>query len=726
MLLRSQCRSRPALHRIPSYPVLRFPSRRGGDFAGFVCFPWPEQALRANIHAQISLALNRVYTEWYPSKGYNFNITNSTSYDQYYVHGREVFDVMRRITDDIFNTYVRRPGTIDPYYTEYCDGKSVTCNGMKQWGTVTLAQNGMNALQILQYYYGNNIEIVRTNRIQSIPESYPGTPLRIGSTGTSVRTIQRQLNRIARDYPSFGTVTVDGVYGQNTADVVKKFQKQFGLTVDGVVGRNTWYKISYIYVAVKDLAELTSEGEANTGEPVDGVYPGTSLREGSTGAAVEQVQFWLSELSEFDSSIPSVNVDGIFGPATTAAVRAFQERYGLTVDGIVGRDTWNTLYNQYNSIEEDLDSGGAGSYPGTPLRRGDRGESVRLVQFYLRVAATNYSTIPVIAVDGIFGGGTENAVRAFQQFFGLSVDGVVGQLTWNKLYEVYTDVTNDLMAPDQRPGTYPGSPLRQGDTGKAVREVQYYLYLLSAYYDSIPAIAFDGVFGPATTEAVRAYQQLFGLTVDGVVGPATWNSIYAQYQRLRTADGPALSFQLYRWPGEVFSLGSESRWVVYLQFLLQFIGFFYETVQGADLTGLYDPETQAGVESFQRTFGLPVTGVVDETVWNAMVIVYLSLAAGSPAIQTAAAEGEYPGFVLLLGSAGEPVRQLQTYMNDIAKRYCQGYFVPETGVYDEQMVKAVTEFQRGLGLTQTGVVDRTTWDAIVDLWRTDQNAGLPG
>ena len=244
MLLRSQCRSRPALHRIPSYPVLRFPSRRGGDFAGFVCFPWPEQALRANIHAQISLALNRVYTEWYPSKGYNFNLTNSTSYDQYYVHGREVFDVMRRITDDIFNTYVRRPGTIDPYYTEYCDGKSVTCNGMKQWGTVTLAQNGMNALQILQYYYGNNIEIVRTNRIQSIPESYPGTPLRIGSTGTSVRTIQRQLNRIARDYPSFGTVTVDGVYGQNTADVVKKFQKQFGLTVDGVVGRNTWYKIS--------------------------------------------------------------------------------------------------------------------------------------------------------------------------------------------------------------------------------------------------------------------------------------------------------------------------------------------------------------------------------------------------------------------------------------------------------------------------------------------------
>ena len=143
---------------------------------GLVGPTWPEQALRANIHAQISLALNRVYTEWYRSKGYNFQITSSTSYDQYYVHGRNIFEVMSRITDDIFNTYVRRIGTIDPYYTEYCDGKTVSCPGMKQWGTVTLANQGRNALSILQYYYGNNIEIVRTNNIQAIPESYPGTP----------------------------------------------------------------------------------------------------------------------------------------------------------------------------------------------------------------------------------------------------------------------------------------------------------------------------------------------------------------------------------------------------------------------------------------------------------------------------------------------------------------------------------------------------------------------
>ena len=171
---------------------------------------WPIEALKANIHCQISLALNRIYTEWYPSKGYTFNITNSTSYDQYYVHGRTVFDVMVKLTDDIFNTYIRKTGTVNPYYSEYCDGKSVTCPGLKQWGTVTLANQGRNALSILKYYYGSDIEIVRTSNIQSIPRSYPGSPLRRGDRGTAVFTLQRQLNRITKDYPFLGLLTVDG------------------------------------------------------------------------------------------------------------------------------------------------------------------------------------------------------------------------------------------------------------------------------------------------------------------------------------------------------------------------------------------------------------------------------------------------------------------------------------------------------------------------------------
>ena len=304
---------------------------------GLFCSPWPEQALRANIHCQISLALNRIYTEWYPSKGYTFNITNSTSYDQYYVHGRTVFDVMVRITDDIFNTYLRKRGTVNPYYSEYCDGKSVTCPGLKQWGTVTLANNGRSALQILRYYYGSDIEIVRTSNIQSIPQSYPGSPLRQGDSGTTVFTLQRQLNRITKDYPFLGKLTVDGVFGSRMAATVRAFQKQFNLTADGVVGRQTWYKISYIYVSVKDLAELTSEGETSNGTLSDGTWGGTVLRTGSTGSAVEQLQFWLNTLAQYNSAIPSVTVDGVFGSGTAAAVRAFQRKYGLTVDGVVGQ-----------------------------------------------------------------------------------------------------------------------------------------------------------------------------------------------------------------------------------------------------------------------------------------------------------------------------------------------------------------------------------------------------
>ena len=681
---------------------------------------WPEQALRANIHAQISLALNRVFTEWYKSKGYDFQITNSTSYDQYYVHGRDIFEPMDRITDEIFNTYVRRPGTIDPYYTEYCDGRTVTCNGMKQWGTVTLAESGKTALEILRYYYGNNLELVRSDNIADIPESYPGTPLRIGSTGEAVRTIQRQLNRIAKDYPSFGTLSVDGVYGQSTADVVKKFQKQFGLTQDGVVGRATWYQISYIYVAVKKLAQLTSEGEQPTGGLVDGVFPGT-LRLGSTGDAVEQVQFWLNTVSDYVSGIPKVSVDGIFGPATQAAVRAFQTHLGLTVDGIVGQATWQALYDEYRSIQEDIAPPGVtqpGQYPGTPLRLGDRGNEVKQMQFYLRIIARSNTAIPSIQADGVFGQATQAAVRAFQSGYGLTVDGVVGPLTWNKIYEVYTDLINGLLSSNQRPGVYPGTPLRLGSTGQAVREMQYYLYLLSAYYPEIPQIAYDGIFGAATEQAVRAYQKLFGLTVDGIVGRDTWNSIYQRFSTLRNVDGPVLNLRVLAWPGQTLQQGDEGSSVQFVQFMLAYIGVFYDAILPVAPTGVYDEETAASVRSFQREFGLSETGQVDQTTWNTLVIVYLSVAADPTGADRPV--GQYPGYVLTLGSAGAAVRELQQFMNEIASRFCAGWFVPESGVLDQTTYNAVKEFQQGFGLPVTGLVDRLTWDTIYDYYRMEE------
>lgn len=670
---------------------------------------WPEQALRANIHCQISLALNRIYTEWYPSKGYSFNITNSTSYDQYYVHGRTVFDVMVRLTNDIFNTYIRKKGTVNPYYAEYCDGKSVSCAGLKQWGTVTLANQGKNALQILRYYYGNDVEIVRSDNIRSIPQSYPGSPLRQGSSGPAVFTLQRQLNRIAKDYPFLGKLNVDGVFGAQMASTVRAFQKQFNLTADGVVGRQTWYKISYIYVSVKDLAELTSEGETAGGTLPDGSWGGTVLRQGSRGSAVERVQFWLNTIAQYDDNIPTLTVDGIFGTGTTAAVRAFQRRHGLTVDGVVGKTTWDAIYREYRSIQSD--NGTPNAYPGTPLRPGDRGQNVRLVQFWLKIARSVYSALNDVGVDGIFGSSTTAAVKKFQSYFGLASDGIVGRATWSKLYEVYNDAANDLLAPNLRPGDYPGV-LRVGSSGRAVRELQFYLYILSAYQSSIPAVSIDGRFGPSTEASVRAYQKFAGLTVDGIVGRATWDSLYKRASQLRQS-GPVIVFERQPWPGAPLQEGSEGPSVLYYTVLLQRIGYYFDSVQSLPLSNRYTPETVVATRSLQALLNLPVTGIVDQETWAAAEALGLQLAAFTPSGDRNAALGsQYPGYALGEGSIGPEVEQIARWLNQRAAVYCGDPFVEQSPDFTAALAAAVKAAQGRAGLLETGTVGRMTWNAL--------------
>ena len=670
---------------------------------------WPEQALRANIHCQISLALNRIYTEWYPSKGYTFNITNSTSYDQYYVHGRTVFDVMVRITDDIFNTYLRKRGTVNPYYSEYCDGKSVTCPGLKQWGTVTLANQGRTALQILKYYYGNDIEIVRTSNIQSIPQSYPGSPIRQGDSGTAVFTLQRQLNRITKDYPFLGKLTVDGVFGSRMAATVRAFQKQFNLTADGMVGRQTWYKISYIYVSVKDLAELTSEGEVSSGTLSDGTWGGTVLRTGSTGSAVEQLQFWLNTLAQYESSIPSLTVDGVYGTGTANAVRAFQRKYGLTVDGVVGRATWTEVYDQFRSIQSD--NGTPNAYPGTALREGSSGQNVRLVQFWLKIARTVYSSLSNVTVDGRFGSATAAAVRRFQTYFGLTSDGVVGRTTWNKLYEVYNDIANKLLSSSLRPGEYPGV-LRNGSSGTAVRELQFYLYLMSAYESSIPAIAIDGQFGASTEAAVRAYQRFAGLTVDGIVGRTTWNSLYDKASTLR-ASGPVVTLKRLPYPGTPLTVGSSGSAVLYYSLLLQRIAYYFTSVVSPPLSDQYTDETAAATRSAQELLSLPETGIADADTWTAVEALSLQLAAHAPnPDRDTPPSTAYPGRAIAEGSAGQEVGQVERWLNRRAQLSCGEDYVADNNRFGAADAAAVRAVQQQAGLLVTGTVDRETWAAL--------------
>lgn len=313
---------------------------------------WPENALRANIYAIITFALNRVYTEWYRAKGYYFDITNSTAYDQYFVYGRPIYDSISRIVDEIFNEYVRRQGQEAPYFTSFCNGTTATCRGLSQWGTVTLANQGYTPIRILRYYYPDDVEITQTNIITNMLTSYPGTPLRVGSTGLDVQTIQRYLKRIRQNYPAIPAITdAEGTFGDSTRAAVVKFQSIFGLSADGIVGKATWYKISSLYTAVTRLAELNSEG---TSLGIGTVPPAAVLRQGSRGQDVITLQYLLDVIAEYYPNIPAVTQDGIFGIGTNQAVTAFQRRMGLVADGIVGPATWNALYRTYQGIGENV------------------------------------------------------------------------------------------------------------------------------------------------------------------------------------------------------------------------------------------------------------------------------------------------------------------------------------------------------------------------------------
>lgn len=309
---------------------------------------WDESALRANILAIVSYALNRVYTEFYRSRGYDFDITNSTAYDQYFVNGRSYFSNISRIVDDLFNDYLRRPGFVEPLAAKFCNGTTAVCEGLSQWGSQNLAEQGYSSTQILRSYYGN-VEIVNNAPIQNITSSYPGSPLRRGTSGPSVVTVQVMLNRISQNYPAIPKISlVDGIFGAQTEAAVRRFQEVFNLDVDGVVGRATWYALVRYYTAVTSLSELRSQGQrfyANswaTTNPID---------QGDRGVKVEHLQYMLSVLSAYIPEIPPVTVDGVFGNATRNAVIAAQRRFGLPQTGVVNAETWDEIYDQYSGIE---------------------------------------------------------------------------------------------------------------------------------------------------------------------------------------------------------------------------------------------------------------------------------------------------------------------------------------------------------------------------------------
>lgn len=418
---------------------------------------WPESALRANIYAQISYALNRFYTEWYRSQGYDFDITNTTQFDQAYVHNRDIFDNIAQLVDEIFNDYIRKQGSIEPYFAAFCNGTTTTCDGLSQWGTVELANRGYVPYDILTYYYGKDIDIVRDAPVAIPAPSYPGYPLNPGDSGNNVKTIQVQLNRISRNFPKIPKISpVNGVYSRSTQDAVEEFQRVFNLPVTGVVDKSTWYQISYIYVSVKKISELDSEGVSQ--EEISRQYPNQLVR-GGTGVGVRSMQYFLAVIAQFYDSVPPFAVSGIFDPATEEAVKAFQKTFGLPATGIVDNRTWTDIYRAYRGIVADTPFFGSFAlFPGEVLSQGSQGEAVKQIQTYLSVISDTYPEIPKVSVTGLFGPQTQNAVIQFQQRFGMPADGIVGPVTWGRIAELYSSLTSGFIKED---GQFPGYELKE-------------------------------------------------------------------------------------------------------------------------------------------------------------------------------------------------------------------------------------------------------------------------
>lgn len=419
---------------------------------------WKESAIRANIYAQTSFALNRIFTEHYPSRGYNFDITNSTQFDQSFVYGRDIFENIGRIVDDIFNSYIVRPGDITPLYARYCNGTTSVCpGGMSQWGSAALADEGYTPYRILTSYYGD-ISIIEDASVANVRQSYPGTPLRLGDSNLYVRLLQLTLNRISKNYPAIPKIAYpDGYFDVITEDAVKEFQRIFNLTADGVVGRATWYKIASVYSAVKRLSEL--DPEIISPRLIDAQFKQV-LEEGDSGSGVVALQYFLSFISEFNNFIPSVTVDGSFGAQTKNAVEQFQTSVGLPPDGIVGKVTWDALYSsfmtKYNSLPPEYRTSPAAPYPGAPLTLGDEGESVAVLQEFLNRISRALPEIPSVEVTGVFDNQTLRAVDAYAREFGFPARGDVNYPLWESISGTYSDL---VQGEEKSFGQFPGYAL---------------------------------------------------------------------------------------------------------------------------------------------------------------------------------------------------------------------------------------------------------------------------
>ena len=353
----------------------------------------------------------------------------------------------------MFNDYVRRINNIEPLFTSFCNGTTSTCNGLSQWGTVSLANQGLTPYEILQNYYGENIEIVKNAPVRTSYPSYPGIVLRLGSGGNAVRSLQVFLNRISSNFPAMPKIpVVDGRFDDATQAAVREFQRIFNLQQTGSVDEATWYRIIFIYASVKRVAELNSEGIRT--EDIEILYT-EDLKIGMQSNEVSNLQYYLAVIGAYYDAVIPVEITGYFGEKTEQSVKSFQKVFGLPQTGEVDRATRIDLYRAYQGIVDSVPPiyTAVALYPGVILREGVTDSNVRIIQEYLSYINRTYSNIPAVNVTGYFGPLTKQSVIAFQRQFGIPPTGVVAGVTWDKIAEVYSDLR---YGSDKRPYQNPG------------------------------------------------------------------------------------------------------------------------------------------------------------------------------------------------------------------------------------------------------------------------------
>ncbi len=487
---------------------------------------WPESALRANIYAQISFALNKIFVEFYRARGYDFDITGSTSIDQTYVYGRNTFENVDTIVDDIFDSYVRRFGQLEPLSTRFCNGTTTTCSGLSQWGSVELAQQGYVPYDILTYYYGDDIEIVMDVPVEAIEESYPGTPLRLGDVSPDVATAKINLNRISTNYPAIPKVTVSREFDEDFENAIKKFQQIFNLTQDGVIGRQTWYQLSYLYVGITRLTEIDSEG-IRLSELPSASGPSVS----SYTEDIKLIQYFLSVLSYSYPPVPLVPITGIYDSKTVYAVKEFQKLFGVEATGALTEETKALLYDAYITVAAYYDENKE-NLPiefhtvgniNTTYSRGDVDQNIQVLQNRL-----NFLQGGSIKETGLFGPLTENSVADFQQRNSLEVTGRVSPEDWKRINRSYYDYASEFVV---LPTQYPGYILKKGMSDKELKESRRTLsepvYNLQSMLRSINSggIIPDGYFDQSTEDAVIVIQEGANLEPNGEVDFYTFEVI---------------------------------------------------------------------------------------------------------------------------------------------------------------------------------------------------------